>query len=111
MEDKSKVLTLVPAAKAPKTGYEKPPRHFKKPMQKAAWRDLIGRSVASIRTTQNYFAFEMAATLLAKFRAGERLAVAEGKELKSLLVALGLANADGESKPKKRKPNDHYFDR
>lgn len=111
MAEDSKILTLVAGTKAPKTGYEKPPKHFKKGPQTAAWRDLIERSSASVRTVQNYFAFEIAATLLAKFRAGERMSVSEAKELKSQLVALGLAKAEGDSKPaKSRKPNAHYFE-
>lgn len=111
MVDKSTILTLVSGRKTPREGYEKPPKHFKKPVQKAAWRDLVARTKPGQHTPDNYFTFEIAATLLAKFRAGERMSVSEAKELKGHLVALGLAKAEGERKPpKSRKPNAHYFE-
>ena len=114
MKEKKTNLALVPSEPTPdpvpETGYEKPPKHFKKTVQKHAWLDLLARTKPELHTPDNYFTFEMAATLLAKFRAGLSMNATEGKELKKQLIALGLAKADDAGKPPKKKPNAHYFE-
>ena len=93
----------------PVSEFTNPPKHFKKKVQKDAWTDLTTKADAAMRTAENYFAFEMAATLLAKFRAGAPMNATEGKELKKLLISLGLAKPDDDGQKKKPKKNDHYF--
>jgi hypothetical protein len=99
-----------PAPAEPVSGYAKPPAHFKRKPQRDAWADLVARSAPDLHVPANYFTFEMAATLVAKFRSGKPMNATEHKEMKKLLVVLGLAKADNDDKPKK-KPNAHYFDR
>jgi hypothetical protein len=87
------------------------PRHFKRKALKETWKDLVETTDAALHVKQHRFTFEMAATLLAKFRAGETMTATESKELKKLLITLGLAQAedDGRGKSKPRK-NAHYFE-
>ena len=114
MKEKKTSLALVPSEPvpepAPETGYEKPPKHFKKTVQKHAWADLVARTPTDMHTADNYFTFEMAATLLAKFRAGVTMNATEGKELKKQLIALGLAKGDEPAGTPKKKKNAHYFE-
>ena len=115
MKEKKASLALVQSEPVPEpeplTGYEKPPKHFNTTVQKNAWLDLVARTKPEQHTAGNYFAFEIAATLLAKFRAGTTMNATEGKELKKQLIALGLAKADDDAKPpKSRGSNAHYFE-
>jgi hypothetical protein len=70
------------------------PAHFRAKRLKAAWQDLIESTDASLHTKENRFTFEFAATLMAKFRAGTAMTATESKELKRLLLVLGLAKND-----------------
>lgn len=83
------------------------PRHFKA-KQKAAWNDLMESTDAALHVKENRFTFEMAATLMAKFRSGDTMNATETKELKKQLVALGLAKDEDDGKKKPRK-NAKYF--
>lgn len=87
------------------------PLHFRAKRMKDAWTDLIGMTDATLHVKQHQLTFEMAATLLAKFRGGRSMTATESKELKRLMITLGLAQAEenGRGKPKRGK-NDHYFD-
>ncbi len=76
--------------------------------QKAAWIDLLRLSKVDEQVTENHFAFEMAAVLLAKFRAGKAMTATESKELKRLLIQLGVAK-DTEAKGNGGKKSK-YFD-
>lgn len=63
-----------------------------------AWDDLMERSDRALQTADRSFDFEMAARLMARFRAGELTSASEFKELKRLMVALGLSKGeDGEA--------------
>lgn len=95
---------------APKTGYEDAPKHFKKKIQKEAWADLTTKAGVEKHTAENYFTFEVCATLVAKFREGRGLNATEHKEMKKLLITLGLAKPDDDGQKKKPKKNDHYFE-
>jgi hypothetical protein len=87
------------------------PRHFTKKRLKDAWTDLLATTDATFHVKQHQFTFEMAATLLAKFRAGDPMTATESKELKKLMITLGLAQAEEDGRGKsKRGKNDHYFD-
>lgn len=111
-------LAIVPSEKAPevalqpviKTGYEAAPKHFRKKIQREAWADLTEKAGADKLTAENYFTFEVCATLVAKFREGRGLNATEHKEMKKLLIALGLAKPDDDGQKKKPKKNDHYFE-
>lgn len=97
------------AAAAPPATFPMP-AHFKRAPVKAAWNDLVTRTDARLHTKENYFTFEFAATLMAKFRAGKPMRATESKELKKYLIALGLASKDDDGGPPKPKKNAHYFD-
>lgn len=86
-----------------------PPKHFKK-TQKDAWRDLVDNTEATLHVKQQRFTFEMAAMLLAKMRAGDSMTATESKQLKQLMVSLGLATNDDDQGGRKPKRNDKYFD-
>jgi hypothetical protein len=81
------------------------PAHFRSKRLKAAWQDLIESADPSLHTKEMRFTFEFAASLMAKFRAGVSMTATESKELKRLLVALGLAKDEdgGEGQGKKNK--------
>lgn len=85
------------------------PKHFKA-KQKAAWGDLVESIDAKLLVKENRFAIEMAATLLAKFRAGEPMTATESKELKHQMVALGLAKDDDGGSKKKPSKAAKYLD-
>jgi hypothetical protein len=84
------------------------PKHFMA-KQKTAWTDLIESTDASLHVKENRFTFEMAATLMAKFRSGKAMNATETKELKKNLVALGLAKDDDGESQKKSKTAAKYF--
>lgn len=84
-----------------------PPTHFRK-LQRGAWCDLIAGAKKEALTKENRFTFEIAATLMAKFRSGASMSATETKELKKHLVTLGLAKDDGGS-PRKPRKNAKYF--
>lgn len=84
------------------------PKHFKAP-QKAAWVDLVEAAPIEAAKRENRFAFEIAATLMAKFRSGKAMTATETKELKRQLVVLGLAAADDDGAKKKPRKNARYF--
>lgn len=84
------------------------PGHFKAG-QKAAWKDLMESTDASLRVKENRFTFEMAAVLMAKFRSGKPMNATETKELKKQLVELGLAKDEENKGPKKSKNAAKYF--
>lgn len=102
-----KALHLATSQDAPASTLGPPPKHFKA-AQKLAWRDLVEASGTEHHTKVNRFLFEIAATLVSRFRANEPMNATETKEMKRLLVILGLARADDENTPKKKR-NDHYF--
>jgi len=76
--------------------------------QKNAWNDLVRMAKVEDQVPENHFAFEMAAVLLAKFRAGKTMTATESKELKRLLIQLGVAK-DNEAKGNGGKKSK-YFD-
>jgi hypothetical protein len=86
-----------------------PPQHFRR-TQKAAWADLVARTDRDLHSSQNVITFEMAATLLAKFRSGKALLATEQKQLNGLLAVLGVATAGGVALRPQRS-NDAYFDK
>jgi hypothetical protein len=80
------------------------PVHFKRVGLKQAWNDLVTSAGAGLLVPENRFTFEIAATLLAKFRAGKPMTATESKDLKRYMITLGLARADDDQgAPKKRK--------
>lgn len=85
-----------------------PPKHFKA-AQRAAWADLVDSADAAMRTRENRFAFEIAATLVAKFRSGKAMNATETKEMKKQLVGLGLARPDDGAGPGRPRKNAKYF--
>jgi hypothetical protein len=81
------------------------PAHFagKKAKQvRAAWDDLIASTETKLQTRENRFTFEFAATLMAKFRSGKAMSATESKELKRLLVTLGLAKGEDDEGGRKK---------
>ncbi len=105
---KTNVVAL-PGAPDPTLDALPPPKHFKA-AQKQAWNDLTSASPEMAKDRQNLFTFELAAILMAKFRAGKTMHSAETKELKKQLVALGLAKPDDDGPQKTPRKNAHYFD-
>lgn len=108
-------LAAVPASAPPAN--DEPalemPAHFKGAKMKrerAAWQDLVESAKPELRTKENRFTFEFAATLMAKFRGGMSMTATESKELKRLLVTLGLATNDDDqgAKRKPRKGHDYF---
>ena len=91
----------------PETGLTMP-KCFKKVAQRVAWTDLMESADASLRVEENRFVFEMAATLMAKFRSGKAMNATETKELKKHMVSLGLVK-DDDAGPKKTKAAAKYF--
>lgn len=87
------------------------PRHFRKKVLKTAWQDLLESTSAELHVKQNRFLFEMAATLMAKFRGGVPMTATESKELKKHLIELGLAKEDDAGDGKKKGKAAKYFDR
>jgi len=83
------------------------PKHFDA-KQRVAFDDLLESTATSLHTTDNRFTYEMAATLMAKFRTGSSMTATEMKELKRQLAVLGLAKDDDGSSRKNRK-NSKYF--
>lgn len=110
VSEKNNVLPLRAGEKATVSSFEKPPAHLKTKVQKAAWDDLVSRVEPAKLTNAEYFTFEMAATLVAKFREGKAMNATEHKEMKRLLIQLGLAKPDDDGPKPKKKKNDHYFD-
>lgn len=86
------------------------PRHFKTKRLRETWEDLIESIDQALVVKENRFTLEMAATLLAKFRGGDAMTATESKELKKLMITLGLAKDDDDQGPKKPRKNDKYFD-
>jgi hypothetical protein len=97
-----------PASEPPSAGFEMP-SHFRSARLKAAWNDLVQNTDATLHVKQNRFTFEFAATLMAKFRGGAPMTATESKELKRLLVALGLAKNDDDQGKRKPRKSDDYF--
>jgi hypothetical protein len=91
-----------PANDVPPSDFQMP-AHFKAKRLKAAWQDLVGATDASMHTREMRFTFEFAATLMAKFRAGTPMTATESKELKRLLVTLGLAKGEDAGTARKKK--------
>jgi hypothetical protein len=87
-----------------------PPKHFRAKGLKEAWKDLVEMTDHTLHVKQNRFTFEMAATLLAKFRARKSMTATESKELKRLLITLGLAQAEDDGRKRKPGKNATYFD-
>jgi hypothetical protein len=87
-----------------------PPNHFRAKGLKEAWKDLVEMTDSTLHVKQHRFTFEMAATLLAKFRARKSMTATESKELKRLLITLGLAQAEDDGRGKKPRKNAHYFE-
>lgn len=85
------------------------PKHFKKAGLKDAWNDLVASTDKALHVKPNRFTFEMAATLLAKFRSGESMTATESKELKRQMIALGLAKDDDDGGKKKPGNASKYF--
>ena len=86
------------------------PAHFTTKALKAAWKDLVSNTDAKFHVKQYRFTFEFAATLTAKFRSGKSMTATESKELKRLLVTLGLATDDDDKGAKRKsRKNDDYF--
>ena len=83
-----------------------PPGHFKK-QQRAAWDELVTATPATLHVAENRFTFEFASTLLARFRAGRSMTVAELKELRAHMASLGLRQ-DGAPQPRKANKLDKY---
>lgn len=84
------------------------PKHFKKAQQQA-WTDLTDSVDKALLTRENRFTFEIAATLLAKFRSGKAMTATESKELKKAMVTLGLAKDDEDGGKRKPGKNAGYF--
>jgi hypothetical protein len=63
----------------------------------------------AVLVKENRFSFEIAATLMAKFRSGKPMNATETKELKRQLVALGLAKDDDGGGKGKSKNAAKYF--
>jgi hypothetical protein len=102
------VVAIAPGADVQTSALE-PPKHLRK-AQRAAWDDLVSAADKSLHVKQNAFTFEIAATLLAKFRSGKPMTATESKELKKQMVALGLATDDDDKGKRKPRKNDSYFD-
>jgi hypothetical protein len=85
------------------------PKGFGTP-QREAWDDLIESTDPKLQVKENRFTFEIAATLLAKFRSGRAMTATESKELKRQMVVLGLAKDDDAPGPRKPRKNAGYFD-
>jgi hypothetical protein len=82
------------------------PAHFRRgkgsKQLRAAWDDLIASTDRALQARDMRFTFEFAATLMAKFRRGTPMTATESKELKRLLVSLGLAKDEGGDPEKKK---------
>lgn len=108
-------LAVVPPTNSPANDATPPalamPAHFQTKRLKAAWADLVSNTDAKLHVKQHQFTFEFAATLMAKFRGGKAMTATESKELKRLLVTLGLATANDDDQGAKRKSrkNAEYF--
>lgn len=111
-----KKLRLVPAATPGPAAPTPPPdaapsfpmpKYFRV-RQKDTWNDLMESVDPALKTKENRFIFEMAASLMAKFRSSKPMNATETKELKSLLVQLGLAK-DEDAGKKKSKNASKYF--
>ena len=101
------VVAIAPPAPEPELVV---PPHFTRKAQKAAWDDLIASTDRKLHVKENRFTFEMAATLLAKFRGGKPMTATESKELKKQMIALGLAKDDDDQGKRKPSKNAGYFD-
>lgn len=97
-----------PANDSPPAEFEMP-AHFRRKGLTGAWDDLVRTTDAKLHVKQYQFTFEFAATLMAKFRAGKSMTATESKELKRLLVTLGLATNDDDPGKRKSRKNDDYF--
>lgn len=84
------------------------PKHFRAD-QRLAWSDLVEAAPVLAAKPETRFTFEIAATLMAKFRSGKAMTATETKELKRQLVVLGLAAADDDGSKKKPRKNSRYF--
>lgn len=113
MNGADNVVPIVPPVDPPAAGNDEPtfpmPKHFRSRKLKAAWEDLVDSTGEELQVKENRFTFEFAATLMAKFRAGTPMTATESKELKRLLVALGLAkDEDGDPGGKKKTKLSKY---
>jgi len=85
-----------------------PPPDFFKVRQARAWNELVAQTAPALHVKENYFTFEIAATLLAKFRSGRTMTATEIRTMQGYLAALGL-RSEIDGPVNRKRPNSHYF--